>query len=112
MCIRDRYKNDKSSSIVMNPKTGEVLAMVSTPTFNSMDFVLGMSQEKWDSLNNDEDKPLYNRTRESWVPGSSFKPVIGAVGLTTGTLSDVYKRQAYLCIAKLVAGHAVNSNNK
>ena len=85
--VYEQYKNDKSSSIVMNPKTGEVLAMVSTPTFNSMDFVLGMSQEKWDSLNNDEDKPLYNRTRESWVPGSSFKPVIGAVGLTTGTLS-------------------------
>ena len=85
--VYEQYKNDKSSSIVMNPKTGEVLAMVSTPTFNSMDFVLGMSQEKWDSLNNDEDKPLFNRTRESWVPGSSFKPVIGAVGLTTGTLS-------------------------
>lgn len=85
--VYEQYKNDKSSSIVMNPKTGEVLAMVSTPTFDSMDFVLGMSQEKWDSLNNDEDKPMFNRSRESWVPGSSFKPVIGAVGLTTGTLS-------------------------
>lgn len=71
----------------MNPKTGEVLALVSTPSYNSMDFVLGMSQEQWDSLNNDAAQPLYNRFRQTWVPGSSFKPVIGAIGLSTGTLT-------------------------
>lgn len=84
--LYEAYKEDKSCSVVINPCTGEVLALVSTPSFDSMDFVLGMSQEKWDSLNNDEDKPLYNRVRETWAPGSSFKSVIGAIGLSTGTL--------------------------
>ena len=41
---------------------------------------------KWDELNNNPDKPMYNRVRETWAPGSSFKPVTGAVGLTTGRL--------------------------
>lgn len=71
----------------MNPKSGEVLALVSTPSFNSMDFVLGISQTKWDELNNNPDKPMYNRVRETWAPGSSFKPVTGAVGLTTGAFT-------------------------
>lgn len=84
--IYEKYKKDKSCSVVLNPKTGEVLALVSTPSYSSIDFVLGLSQAKWDSLNNDEAKPMYNRVRETWVPGSSFKPVIGAVGLTTGKL--------------------------
>ena len=81
------YQEDESCSVVMNPKTGEVLALVSTPSYDSMAFVLGLSQEQWDALNSDETQPLYNRVRETWVPGSSFKPVIGAIGLSTGTLS-------------------------
>lgn len=85
--VYEAYQEDESCSVVMNPKTGEVLALVSTPSYNSMDFVLGMSQEQWDSLNDDETQPLYNRFRQTWVPGSSFKPVIGAIGLSTGTLT-------------------------
>lgn len=85
--VYEAYQEDESCSVVMNPKTGEVLALVSTPSYNSMDFVLGMSQEQWDSLNNDAAQPLYNRFRQTWVPGSSFKPVIGAIGLSTGTLT-------------------------
>lgn len=53
-----------------------------------MDFVLGMSQETWDALNNDPNKPMYNRVRETWAPGSSFKPIVGAVGLTTGAFTE------------------------
>lgn len=85
--LYDAYKEDKSCSVVMNPKSGEVLALVSTPSFNSMDFVLGISQEKWDELNNNPDKPMYNRVRETWAPGSAFKPVTGAVGLTAGAFT-------------------------
>lgn len=85
--LYDAYKEDKSCSVVMNPKSGEMLALVSTPSFNSMDFVLGISQTKWDELNNNPDKPMYNRVRETWAPGSSFKPVTGAVGLTTGAFT-------------------------
>lgn len=85
--VYQAYQEDESCSVVMNPKTGEVLALVSTPSYDSMAFVLGLSQEQWDALNSDETQPLYNRVRETWVPGSSFKPVIGAIGLSTGTLS-------------------------
>lgn len=86
--LYEAYQEDKSCSVVMNPKSGEVLALVSTPSYNSMDFVLGMSQETWDALNNDPNKPMYNRVRETWAPGSSFKPIVGAVGLTTGAFTE------------------------
>lgn len=85
--LYEQYKDDKSSSVVMNPLSGEVLALVSTPSYDSNDFVVGLSQEKWDSLNNNEDKPMYNRFRASAVPGSSFKPIIAAVGLSTGSFT-------------------------
>ena len=85
--VYEAYQEDESCSVVMNPYTGEVLALVSTPSYNGMDFVLGMSQEQWDSLNNDPAQPMYNRVRETWAPGSSFKPVTGAIGLTTGKLA-------------------------
>ena len=85
--VYQAYQEDESCSVVMNPKTGEVLALVSTPSYDSMAFVLGLSQEQWDALNSDAAQPLYNRGRETWVPGCCFKPVIGAIGLSTGTLT-------------------------
>ena len=50
---------------------------------NSNDFINGISQEKWNTLTNDANKPFYCRYQATWAPGSSFKPVIGAIGLTT-----------------------------
>lgn len=84
--LYNTYQQDKSASVAMNPTTGEILALVSTPSFNSNDFILGMSTEKWDSLNNDEMKPLYNRFKSTFVPGSSMKPITGAIGLDTNSL--------------------------
>jgi len=84
--LYETFSQEKSASVALNPETGEVLALVSTPSFNSNDFILGMSQEKWDSLNNDEKQPLYNRYRASWVPGSSMKPITGAIGLDSKSL--------------------------
>lgn len=81
--LYERFKDDKSASVAINPKTGELLAAVSTPTFNSNDFSLGMTTNKWNELSKDENKPLYNRFLASYAPGSSFKPITGAVGLTT-----------------------------
>lgn len=81
--LYERFKQDKSASVAINPKTGELLAAVSTPTFNSNDFSLGMTTNKWNKLSEDENKPLYNRFLASYAPGSSFKPITGAVGLTT-----------------------------
>lgn len=85
--VYETYAEDKSCTVVMNPYTGEVLALVSTPTFDSNDFVLGMPEELWNSLNEDERKPLYNRFRQKLCPGSTIKPVIAAVGMDAGVLN-------------------------
>lgn len=84
--LYEQYQTDKSVSVAMNPKTGEVLALVSTPSYDNNLFVLGMSENTWNSLNEDEDQPMLNRFRATFVPGSSFKPVVAGIGLSTGTL--------------------------
>ena len=82
--LYEQFKDDKSCSVAMNQYTGEVLALVSTPSYDNNDFIRGMSSEKWNALNEDENKPMYNRFRQVWCPGSTFKPIIAAIGLTTG----------------------------
>lgn len=84
--LYDTYKEDKSCSVAMNPLTGEVLALVSTPSYDSNDFVVGMSENRWKQLNGDEDAPMYNRFCQTWCPGSSIKPIIGAAGIASGKL--------------------------
>lgn len=55
--------------------------MVSTPSYDTNAFIMGMSKKQWDRLNKDKKQPLYNRFRQVWCPGSTFKPVIAAIGL-------------------------------
>ena len=88
--LYEQFKNDKSCSVAMNQYTGEVLALVSTPSYDNNDFIMGLSDEKWGLLNNDKDRPMYNRFRQVWCPGSAFKPVVAAIGLETGAL-DPFK---------------------
>ena len=83
----NQFKEDKSACVMMNPYTGEILALVTTPTYNSNDFTLGMTNEKWQSLTQDPANPLYNRYLASYAPGSSFKPIVGAIGLNTGSFT-------------------------
>lgn len=85
--LYEKLKNDEGFFVVMNPKTGEVLALVSTPSYDAKKFIEGMTNEEWESYSNSEAKPLYTRFLESWCPGSTFKAVTGAVGLTSGKLS-------------------------
>lgn len=79
-------ENDKGTSVAMNPNTGEVLALVSTPGYDPNDFVMGLSEEKWNSLNTDENKPLYNRFQSALVPGSVFKPITAVIGVDSGKI--------------------------
>lgn len=81
-----QFQEDKGCSVAMNPYTGEVLALVSTPSYDTNAFILGLSGEQWATWNEDEDKPLYNRFRQIWCPGSTFKPVTAAVGLEAGAI--------------------------
>lgn len=80
-------KNDAGFFVVMHPNTGALLALVSTPSYDPNDFTLGLSTEKWNSIKNNENKPMLTRYLQSYCPGSTFKAVTGAVGLTTGKLS-------------------------
>lgn len=81
-------KNDEGFFVVMHPQTGALLALVSTPSYNPNKFVLGMTTNEWNEINNDERKPMYVRYAQSYIPGSTFKPVTGAIGLSTGVLSE------------------------
>ena len=85
--IYEQMKNDKGLWVVMEPNTGEILAAVSTPTYDSNDFVVGLSTDEWNTLNNDVNKPLYNRFLQRYCPGSTFKPITAAIGLTTGKIT-------------------------
>ena len=81
--LYNEYQNDKSASVALNPKTGEVLALVSTPSYSNNDFVLGISTDKWNALNNDVNQPLMSRYKQTYTPGSSMKPITAAIGLET-----------------------------
>lgn len=86
--LYSQMKEDKGLFVVMEPQTGELLACVSTPSYDSNDFVLGLTNSKWEKLNNDESKPLYNRFIQSYCPGSTFKTITAAIGLSTGKINQ------------------------
>lgn len=85
--IFNEFDGDNGLSVAMNPKTGEVLAMVSTPSFDSNSFITGFTDEEWNTLSSDENTPMFARYESTWAPGSSFKPVTGAIGLTTNSFT-------------------------
>ncbi len=84
--LYEQFREDKSCSVAMNPYNGEVLALVSTPSYDNNLFFMGLSSEQWTALNEDEDKPMYNRFRQVWCPGSTFKPITAAIGLQSGAI--------------------------
>lgn len=84
--LYQEMEGDEGCAVAMDPTTGAVRALVSTPAYDPNDFVMGYTSSAWEALNSDETQPLYNRYLAAWVPGSSFKPVVAALGLTEGTL--------------------------
>lgn len=52
----------------MEPNTGELLALVSTPSYNPNKFVLGMTTNEWNEINNNENKPMFVRYQQSYIP--------------------------------------------
>lgn len=83
----DQFAQDPGTAAAMNPKTGEVLALVSTPGYDPNEFVLGMSDARWNALNEDASNPLMNRFVNTWVPGSTFKGITAAVGVDAGIIN-------------------------
>lgn len=83
--IEDMFGSRRGALVALDPKTGEVLAFVSKPTFDSNLFVEGIDQENWQMLNESIDKPLLNRAlRGTYPPGSTYKPFMALAALETG----------------------------
>ena len=82
----------KNGAIVaMDPRTGEILAMVSRPTFDPNDFAVHVSRDQWDKLVTDPDKPLLNKAIQAQLaPGSTFKIIMGTAGLQEGIAQDMH----------------------
>ncbi|SFK42343.1 penicillin-binding transpeptidase domain-containing protein [Brevibacillus centrosporus] len=90
--IYEQIKQEAGTAAAIHPKTGDILALVSTPAYDPNDFVLGMSTTQWNKLNNDPQKPLLNRFAHGYAPGSTFKPITGAIGLDTGAITTQEER--------------------
>ena len=94
--ITEKAFGDRRGALVaIEPSTGGILALVSTPTFDPNLFVDGIRTEDWDQLNNSPDRPMVNRALNgAYPPGSTFKPFMALAALETGkrtanqTISD------------------------
>ncbi len=83
--VEDLYGPRRGALVAMDPRTGEVLAFVSKPTFDPNLFVEGIDTENWQALNESPDKPLLNRAlRGTYPPGSTYKPFMSLAALETG----------------------------
>ena len=91
--VEDMFGERRGALVALDPRSGEVLAFVSKPTFDPNLFVDGIDSESWQALNESIDKPLLNRAlRGTYPPGSTYKPFMALAALETG------KRAATLVI--------------
>lgn len=84
--VYEAYEGNIGTTAVIHPKTGETLALVSSPAFDPNDLIYGVTKSKWDRLQNDPDEPLVNRFASTYAPGSVMKPITAAIGLNNGTI--------------------------
>ncbi len=107
--VEEMYGDRRGALVALDPKTGQVLAFVSKPTFDPNLFVDGIDSESWKGLNESLDKPLLNRAlRGSYPPGSTYKPFMALAALETG------KRSANTIVQDggtwMFGGHAFRSH--
>ena len=80
--VEELYGNRRGALVAIDPRNGEVLALVSMPTFDPNLFVEGIDVENWTALNESIDKPLLNRAlRGAYPPGSTYKPFMALAAL-------------------------------
>ena len=79
---QEALKGKSGAVVVLNPTTGEVLALVSSPTFDPITFSRGLSAKEWNALFNDPLKPFQNRAIQGqYPPGSTYKMITALAGL-------------------------------
>ena len=80
--VEDMFGERRGALVALDPRNGEVLALVSKPTFDPNLFVEGIDQENWQALNESINKPLLNRAlRGTYPPGSTYKPFMALAAL-------------------------------
>ena len=80
------------ASVILEPRSGEVLAFTSVPAYDPNDFAAGIDRATWSSLNTDQLKPLQNRTIQGrYSPGSTFKMAVAAAALEEGVITPDFK---------------------
>ncbi|GAA4924762.1 peptidoglycan D,D-transpeptidase FtsI family protein [Streptomyces coeruleoprunus] len=80
----------KGAAVALDPRTGRILGMVSTPSYDPSSIAGATDGEAWRKLGTDEDKPLVNRAiRQPVAPGSTFKLVVAAAALEDGLYGSV-----------------------
>ncbi len=85
----DKVGMTRGVVIAMNPQTGEILAMVSLPTYDNNKFARGISQTEYKKLLQNKDKPLLNHAIQAhYAPGSTYKLVTGTGALADGDISE------------------------
>lgn len=86
--VEDLYGDRRGALVALDPRNGEILALVSKPTFDPNLFVEGIDQENWQALNESINKPLLNRAlRGTYPPGSTYKPFMALAALQLGKRS-------------------------
>ncbi|MFH0924825.1 MAG: penicillin-binding protein 2 [bacterium] len=102
LLAEELMKGKKGSIIAMDPQNGEILTMVSTPSFNPNLFASGISIKDWQELLNDPFNPLYNRAIQShYPPGSIFKIIVSCAALETKAISE---GTSFYCNGKINIG--------
>ncbi len=82
-------ENRRGAVVAIDPRTGEVLAMVSRPAYDPNLFTARIRQSDWNELHNDPNTPMLNRAIQAqFAPGSTFKPIVALAGLESGALDD------------------------
>lgn len=84
--IYQSYEGKSGTTAAIDPKTGEALALVSSPAFDPNDFVYGIAPSKLAELQNNPKKPLINKFAATFVPGSVIKPITASIGLQSGMI--------------------------
>ena len=86
--IYEKFKDAESATVAMDYTTGEILALVSTPSYETNKISLGISDNEWNEIVNNKKKPLFTRFLSKYTPGSTMKPIVAAIGLDTDSFTD------------------------
>ena len=90
IAAEEALEGKNGAIVAMDPHTGEILAMVSRPTFDPQSFSVRVSRGEWDKLVNDENHPLLNKAIQAQLaPGSTFKIIMATAGLQEGIAQDL-----------------------